>query len=154
MRKEAIDEGFKSLKAEFAKVTKLKELMEKDKAKKEKEKKEKKGDEEEEEEEDDDKALEYVNTFYEHAEKSLNFIDEQIAKIDKDYQDCLKFLAEDKPKDFTLKDHFIPLFSLLNDQIMEALKKYKERKEKKEKAEKKRRKEEEKAAKKAKKMKK
>lgn len=146
MKRDAIDEGYKSLTTEFNKVTKLKKLLEQDKEKKQKEKKD---NPEEDGEEDDDKAEEYINTFYDHASKTFKLIDEQITKIDKDYEDVCKFLGESS-KSFSLKDHFIPLFIQLNDQIMEGLRKYKEIKEKKEKAEKKRRKEEEKAAKKAK----
>lgn len=118
-----IDEAFKRIQEEFLHVEKLKKAVTKDKDKLDEE----------------DKSEEFLNSFYDHATKSLKLIEDKINQIDKEYEGIM-VLFGDTAKKYPLIEKFIPCFKLLHTQLNEALKKYKEMKEKKEKAEKKKKK--------------
>lgn len=97
-----IDEGFKSITNKFLCVEKLKKAVEKNK----------------DQLEEEDKSVEFLNSFYEHAAKSLKLIEEKIAQIDKDYEGVVKFLGEKGAKAYPLIEKFIPAMKLLNENVM------------------------------------
>ena len=111
----AINESFNALKKNFASVESLKSKIE---AKKD-------------ELEEDDKTQEFLASFYDHAKKTIDFIEEKIKNIDEKFQELVKFFGED-PKKMTL-DVFINIFKTFYMNLFQALKNYKELKTKEEK---------------------
>ena len=109
----SIQESFNSLKEKFKSVEVLKKFVT--------EKKEKI--------DDDDKTEEFLNGFYDHASKTIKFVEEKIANISVEYESVSKYLALKKID----LDKFIVIMRELYVKICDALKIYKENKEKEEK---------------------
>lgn len=115
MQMVAINESFNGLKKSFSSVENLKKKIE----------------EKKDELEEDDKTEEFLGTFYDHAQKTVNFIEEKINSIETKFKDIVKFFGED-PAKFTL-DVFINIFKAFYLNLFAALKTYKEQKTKEEK---------------------
>ena len=110
MQMVAINESFNGLKKSFSSVENLKKKIE----------------EKKDELEEDDKTEEFLGTFYDHAQKTVNFIEEKINSIETKFKDIVKFFGEE-PSKFTL-DVFINIFKAFYLNLVAALKTYKEQK--------------------------
>ena len=108
-----IQESFNSLKEKFKSVEVLKKFITNKK----------------EELDEDDKTEEFLAGFYDHASKTIKFVEEKIANIDVQYQSISKYLAL---KNMDL-DKFVVIMRALYLKMVAALKTYKENKEKEEK---------------------
>ena len=76
--------------------------------------------------EENDKTEEFLKSFFEHAEKTINFIEGNIKKIDEKYEKIIKYFAEDK--NIMTLEKLVDVFKTLNICIIEAVRKYKEKK--------------------------
>lgn len=74
--------------------------------------------------EENDKTEEFLKTFYEHAEKTMKFIESKINIIEEKYEEIIKYFAEDK--NLMTLEKLVDIFKKLNKCIIEALRKYKE----------------------------
>jgi diaphanous 1 len=110
MQMKSITESFNELNSKFKVVQSLKEKIIN-----------KKNDLEE-----NDKTEEFLNKFFEHAEKTMKFIESKIKIIEEKYEEIIKYFAEDK-NNMTL-EKLVDTFKKLNKCIIEALRKYKETK--------------------------
>ena len=113
MQIELIQQSFNSLKDKFKSVEILKKFVTDKK----------------EELDEDDKTEEFLNGFYEHASKTIKFVEEKIANIDVQYQGISKFLALKKMD----LDKFVAAMRELYLKMVAALKAYMENKAKEEK---------------------
>ena len=113
MQMASIQESFNSLKEKFKSVEILKKYVT-----------DKKG-----EIDEDDKTEEFLNGFYDHASKTIKFVEEKIANISVQYESVSKYLALKK----TDLDKFIVLMRELYVKMIAALKTYMENKDKEEK---------------------
>ena len=108
-----IQESFNSLKEKFKSVEVLKKFVTNKK----------------EELDEDDKTEEFLAGFYDHASKTIKFVEEKIANIDVQYQSISKYLAL---KNMDL-DKFVVIMRELYLKMVAALKTYMENKAKEEK---------------------
>ena len=113
MQIEAVQQSFNSLKDKFKSVEDLKRFITQKK----------------EELDEDDKTEEFLAGFYEHASKTIKFVEEKIANIDVQYEGIAKYLGLKKMD----LDKFVAIMKELYLKIVEALKKYMEMKAKEEK---------------------
>lgn len=81
---------------------------------------------------DDDLSVDFVKSFYDHAEKTMKLLDDNIKKIDLQFAEVVKFFAED-PKKLTI-ENFIVIMRKLNSDMIAGIKAYKEDKVRREKA--------------------
>ena len=108
-----VQESYNSLKDKFKSVEALKRMLETKKK----------------EMDEDDKTEEFLNGFYDHAKKTINFVGEKIDAITSQYEDISKFLGL-KNVDI---EKFIVIMREFYLKTVEALKIYKDKKEKEEK---------------------
>lgn len=115
-------EATNNLNNKFKKVVSLKEMCEKKK----------------EELEEGDKTEEFINGFFDHAQKDINLLQESIDKIHSKYNDVVKFFGESK--ETLSEDTFIQIMKKFYDRLYESLEEYKKNKETKERKKKKKKK--------------
>jgi diaphanous 1 len=113
MQIELINQSFNSLKEKFKSVEILKNFITNKK----------------EELDEDDKTEEFLDGFYDHASKTIKFVEEKIANIDVQYQSISKFLVLKKMD----LDKFVAVMRELYLKMVAALKSYMEAKAKEEK---------------------
>ena len=113
MQIELINQSFNSLKDKFKSVEILKNFIKNKK----------------EELDEDDKTEEFLDGFYDHASKTIKFVEEKIANIDVQYQSISKFLVLKKMD----LDKFVGIMRDLYLKMVAALKTYMEIKAKEEK---------------------
>jgi len=108
-----ITESFNSLKEKFKNVEALKKMIDNKKPN---------------DDDEEDKTPEFLAEFYDHATKTIKFVEEKIALIDTQFEEVSKFL-DLKKMDL---EKFVSVMRLLYTKTVEALKMYKEKKEKEE----------------------
>ena len=115
MQYQSIVEGVKQMEARWKDVQALKKLIT----------------EKEDELLEEDKSGEFLDEFYNDAEKKIKEIKDGLEKIDKDYVDVAKYYGE-TPDKFTLID-FVETFRRFKKDLFESEKRYREKKKKKKK---------------------
>ena len=108
-----ITESFNSLKEKFKSVETLKKFV----------------NDKKEELDEDDKTEEFLDGFYEHASKTIKFVEEKIANIDVQYENISKYYGLKKMD----MDKFVGIIRELYLKMVAALKTYMENKAKEEK---------------------
>jgi hypothetical protein len=88
--------------------------------------------------EEGDKTEEFINGFFDHAQKDINLLQESIDKIHSKYNDVVKFFGESK--ETLSEDTFIQIMKKFYDRLYESLEEYKKNKETKERKKKKKKK--------------
>ena len=108
MQMKSITESFNELNSKFKIVQSLKDKIQNKKN----------------ELEENDKTVEFLNTFYEHAEKTMKFIESKINVIEEKYEEIIKYFAEDK--NLMTLEKLVDTFKKLKICINEAIRKYKD----------------------------